>query len=120
MKTRKPFETTLIVGVLCLFHTTLALGQNLLVNGDFEAGNSGFTSEYRFVRLDTGLLTYDVFRKSIDSHFLGLSFGDHTSGKGLMFGANGGNDTNRVLWKQTVQIVENTAYQFSGWATPSE
>jgi hypothetical protein len=119
MKTRKPFETTLIVGVLCLFHTTLALGQNLLVNGDFEAGNSGFTSEYRFVRLDTGLLTYDVFRKSIDSHFLGLSFGDHTSGKGLMFGANGGNDTNRVLWKQTVQIVENTDYQFSGWATPS-
>ena len=109
----------IIIFTQCLVFQTFGLGQNLLVNGDFEAGNSGFTSEYRFVRLDTGLLTYDVFRKSIDSHFLGLSFGDHTSGKGLMFGANGGNDTNRVLWKQTVQIVENTDYQFSGWATPS-
>ena len=119
MKTRKPVGTTLIVGVLCLFHTTLALGQNLLVNGDFEAGNTGFTSEYKFARLDTGIGsgTYDIVQKPSESHFLGASFGDHTTGTGLMFAANGHTDTNAVIWSQVVSVEKDTAYEFSGWVT---
>ena len=110
--------STLIIGGLSVSLTATTFGQNLFVNGDFETGNTGFTSDYRFAKLDSGLLTYDIFSNPSRSHFLGVSFGDHTSGTGLMFGANGGNDTNRVLWRQIVNVVTNTAYRFSGWATP--
>ena len=119
MITQKTSKTALIVGVLCLWHATSAFAQNLLVNGDFEAGNAGFTSDYSFVRLDSGLLTYDIIQDPSQSHFLGASFGDHTSGGGLMFAANGGSDTDRVVWRQVVSVVENTSYQFSGWAAPA-
>jgi len=118
MKTRRIIATTFTAGVLCLWHAASAFGQNLLVNGDFEVGNTGFTSDYKFARLDSELLTYDIVSNPSRSHFLGASFGDHTSGAGLMFAANGGNDTNRVLWRQVVSVETNTAYQFSGWATP--
>jgi hypothetical protein len=119
MKTQKSIQTTLIIGFLCIWQTASASGQNLLVNGDFEAGNTGFSSEYKFARLDTGLLTYDIVKNPSQSHFLGASFGDHTSGAGLMFTANGANDLRRVLWRQVVSVVTNTAYQFSFWATPA-
>ncbi len=117
MKTRKPVETTLIVGVLCLFHTTIALGQNLLVNGDFEAGNLGFNGDYLFGRADTGEGYYDVVQNAKDSHFLAPSFTDHTTGSGFMIVANGARDANWVLWSQAVGVATNRTYEFSGWAS---
>jgi hypothetical protein len=106
---------TTIAAVLCLWQAA-AVGQNLLINGDFEAGNSGFTSDYTFARTDTADGTYDVVRNPRDSHGGGASFTDHTSGAGFMLVANGAADTNRVLWRQSVQVTTNTTYEFSGWA----
>jgi hypothetical protein len=116
MKTGYVPTSTLIVGAVCLLQAG-TLGQNLLTNGDFEAGNSGFTSDYAFARTDSAEGTYDVVRNPRDSHGGGASFTDHTSGTGFMLVANGAADTNRVVWRQSVQVNTNRTYEFSGWAT---
>jgi hypothetical protein len=115
MKTNHTPKSTFIAGVLCLWQAA-AFGQNLLTNGDFEAGNSGFTSDYTFARTDTAEGVYDVVRNPRESHGGGASFTDHTSGTGFMLVANGAADTNRVVWRQSVQVATNTTYEFSGWA----
>lgn len=89
---------------------------NLLVHGDFEFGSTGFTSAYTPVRLDSGEGVFEVLKDPSQRHFLGASFGDHTSGTGSMFAANGATDASLVLWRQTVAVATNSAYEFSGWA----
>ena len=58
---------------------------NVITNGDFEAGNTGFSSDYTF---SPGNIwdpaTYDIVSDPNDSHNLATSFGDHTTGDGLM------------------------------------
>lgn len=115
MKTHHTLKSLLTAGVLYLWQAA-AFGQNLLTNGDFAAGNSGFTSDYTFGRTDTTDGYYDVVRNPRDSHGGGASFTDHTSGTGFMLAANGAADTNRVLWRQSIQGTANTTYEFSGWA----
>lgn len=100
---------------------SLAAGRmsaELLVNGDFEGGNAGFTSDYNFARLDSGVTTFDIVQSPSQSHFLAATFGDHTSGTGLMLAVNGSTHSNDVVWRQTVSVATNAAYQFSGWTTP--
>ena len=90
---------------------------NLLVNGDFEAGNQGFTTGYHFSNNDlspTGV--YAVITDPHDSHPGGSSMHDHTSGSGLMLAANGGNDPTNAVWSETIPVRPNTTYLFSGWA----
>ncbi|MCI0744049.1 MAG: hypothetical protein L0Y58_01470 [Verrucomicrobia subdivision 3 bacterium] len=90
--------------------------ENLLTNGDFEEGNTGFTSDYAFGRTDSGEGNYDIVGNPRDSHSGGESFTDHTSGAGLMLVANGAADTNQVVWRQSVAVSTNTTYEFTGWA----
>jgi len=116
MKARNPHTATLILGLLCLWQAPRLLAQNLLVNGDFEAGNTGFTSDYTYSPGNIASEgTYDVVRNPHDSHPGGASFGDHTSGTGLMLAANGASNTNLVVWRQSVAVAANTTYEFSGW-----
>jgi hypothetical protein len=108
-------KRTFIAGVFCLWQVAAA-GENLLTNGDFEAGNTAFTSGYTFGRTDTAEGYYDVVRNPRDSHAWGALFSDHTSGTGFMLVANGAADTNRVVWRQSAEVTTNTTYEFSGWA----
>src|SRR5581483_8865421 len=91
---------------------------NLIVNGDFEAGRTGFTSGLIYSPgnlLDVG--KYDVVKNPfLDSQYA-TSYGDHTSGSGFMLAANGATDANTVVWQQTVSVVPNSTYQFSIWAS---
>lgn len=97
---------------------------NLIVNGDFESGNTGFTSEYLFTPgsldsevYDPTLGVYDLPVNPVDSHRAAASFGDHTSGSGLMMAVNGANRSDVVVWSQTVAVAPNTTYEFSAWIT---
>jgi len=106
-----------LIGLLCLCQTAHLLGQNLLINGSFESGNNGFTTDYTHAPGNISPPgTYDVVRNPRDSHALGASFTDHTSGMGFMLAANGATEANRVLWRQSVGVTMNTPYEFSGWA----
>lgn len=95
---------------------------NLIVNGDFEAGNAGFTTDY----------TYDSTTPIDGCNYYAIgtdprtwnspwwaSYGDHTSGFGKMFIADGHTVWDKTLWQQTVTVAPNTPYIFSYWAATS-
>jgi hypothetical protein len=78
-------------------------GQNLIANGDFELGNTGFTSDYVYSTLGTSNLgECSIVSDPKLSQSASSSFGDHTSGTGLMLHANGSPNTNLVAWLESV------------------
>jgi hypothetical protein len=70
---------------------------NLLVNGDFSLGNTGFTSDYIFTSDILPAGTYCIDTDPHHCHPLAASYGDHTSGTGLMLIANGDVTPNQVV-----------------------
>jgi hypothetical protein len=93
-----------------------ACAANLLANGDFEAGNSGFTSAYIFTSTDLQPAgVYAVTTNPSLLHPLGQSITDHTSGNGLMLAFNGATTANTSFWSETVMVAPATTYSFSGW-----
>ena len=94
-----------------------ATAQNLIVNGDFEAGNTDFSNDYSY---SPGNMwpagTYCVVTNPAAVHPAWSSFGDHTTGASLMLVANGDSEPTNVVWRQTVGVSTNTTYLFSGWA----
>ena len=103
----------LFAGLLvCCFGVSESFG-NLIVNGDFEAGNTGFTSDFAFAPLISGAGTYQVLDDPNSSHSSATSYGDHTTGAGLMLAANGSTSGDTVLWSQTVSVLAGTDYDFS-------
>ncbi|NQU26597.1 MAG: PEP-CTERM sorting domain-containing protein [Candidatus Nealsonbacteria bacterium] len=108
-----------LVTVLCVGRLSAAT-QELIVNGDFEIGNTGFTSEY--VHRDCEITTpgwYSMTSNPRDCHSLAVSMGDHTTGAGLMLAANGENDSGSdvVVWSQDVNVTPQTPYEFSAWVS---
>jgi len=90
---------------------------NLVLNGDFSAGNSGFNSDYTFVTTNTTAGEYGI---GIDPNLWASvfdSFGDHTTGTGNMMFVNGASIANQVVWTQNVSVTPNTLYDFSGWVS---
>ena len=93
---------------------------NLLVNGDFSQGDTGFTSDYIYgTGGGVGLLSNEgqyaiaANAASTHNHFAGCT--DHT-GNGNMMVVNASGVTNNV-WCQTIQVNSNTEYDFSAWVT---
>jgi hypothetical protein len=87
--------------------------QNLIFNGDFESGNTGFTSGYTYSTFGQG--TYTITTNPNIPYPSSLSFGDHTTGSGNMFTADGFTAPNVVLWATSVPVPQTTAFSFSGW-----
>jgi len=94
---------------------TANLANNLIDNGDFGGGNSGFTSDYLF---NPGDLVpegvYDVLPNPQASHPGFSPCDDHTGG-GNMLAVNGAGSPNQNVWCQTVTVMPNTQYVFSAW-----
>lgn len=89
-----------------------------LINGDFEAGNTGFSTDYSYD--PGGIYTageYDVVTNPTLAHNdpQVASFGDHTSGSGLMMVVNGASSANQIVWSQSIEVFPNTDYEFSAW-----
>lgn len=91
---------------------------NLIVNGNFESGNTDFTSDYGYSPgnlIPEGL--YDVIDNPQNSHPGFSPCEDHTSGDGNMMVVNGAGTPNQNVWCQTVNVLPNTQYVFSAWVT---
>ncbi|MBW1953980.1 MAG: hypothetical protein JRI66_13035 [Deltaproteobacteria bacterium] len=104
---------------------------NLIVNGDFEAGNTGFTSDYDYYNPPTITMyapkTYVIGTDPNVYHKYWASFGDHTTGDGNMMIVNatcctgGGegctedcdNTPDDIVWEQTVTVEPGRTYIFS-------
>lgn len=89
----------------------------LLTNGNFEAGNTGFHSDYAYmVGNFWGEGTYGVDDNPHDGHALFSAYGDHTSGQGLMMVVNGMGAENAVVWGEgAFNVLQNSDYTFSFW-----
>lgn len=105
--------------LICIIASSAQGQSNLLINGSFELGNTGFSSDYTYSHNHAGMLSegdYDIVSNPYLTHSLATSFGDHTSGTGLMFVVNGGNNPAQIIWSETVNVATNTTYALSGWS----
>ena len=120
-------EVTFFPGTTAYYEVTAKrLGDNIIENGDFSAGNTGFISDYAdAIGLGLGGTwgplslegTYAVTNdpSSVHTNFIGC--GDHTSGTGNMMVVNGSGVANLPVWCQTVTVDPALTYQFSAWVT---
>jgi gliding motility-associated-like protein len=94
---------------------------NLITNGDFSAGNTGFSSDY--VYTGPGPLTlnpegkYGVGPNPNSYHWNFSACTDHTGGGGNMLIANASPVASERVWYTTVTVIPNTNYAFSAWVT---
>lgn len=89
-------------------------GNNLITNGDFNNGNTGFTSEYAFANPNITEGQYFVGANPQAWNASLSSCKDHTSG-GNMLLVNGSPTAGVNVWKQTIAVTPNTNYAFSTW-----
>lgn len=98
-----------------------SFGAQFVSNGDFEAGNTGFGSDYGYVSPGGNNLypegVYTVDTNPVNSHNLFTSMGDHTSGSGLMMIINGVNGNSRVWFQTLTGLVVGETYTFEGYAS---
>ena len=109
--------------VFTVLSTGVASATEYVVNGDFSAGNTGFTTDYTFVA--TGQETvpgeYGVRTDSQDFNQYYDEFHDHTTGTGNMMLVDGSpNGSSATVWSETVAVPANTAFNFSAWASPAD
>ncbi|HMQ48438.1 MAG TPA: gliding motility-associated C-terminal domain-containing protein [Saprospiraceae bacterium] len=93
---------------------------NLIVNGDFSAGVSGFTSDYAWPPTggSFGPLSpegqYQVTNNPNSQHANFAACGDAT-GDGNMMVVNGAGTPNVDVWCQNIGVSPFTDYEFSAW-----
>jgi len=117
----RTFATLLFGGIL----VSRGLAVNLVTNGDFESGNTGFSSDYIYVSTPGSTALWDQGKYAIvtsarDYHSNFTNAADHTSGSGTKyFAANGGTNINQAVWMSNVLNVAlaNTVYRFEAWIT---
>jgi hypothetical protein len=108
-------------GALALLATALVVGaqtgQNLVINGDFEDGNTGFTSGYTLGDVSNpGFYAIGANPSTATGAFGDwCNCGDHTSGTGKMMIVNGATDAALPVWEETVAVTPSTTYAFSYW-----
>ncbi len=95
--------------------TTRVLGPNLVVNPDFAAGNTGFSSEYGYNASNQILGEYGINNNPSTWNASFSNCTDHTTGSGNMMTVNGASGGNAIVWSQTLNVTPNTNYRFSTW-----
>ncbi|MBC7888092.1 MAG: gliding motility-associated C-terminal domain-containing protein [Ferruginibacter sp.] len=97
------------------FFTSEVAGGNLIANGDFNSGNTGFSSEYNFANPNITEGQYFIGTNP-QAWNAGLSVcTDHTTGNGNMMLVNGSPAPDVKVWTQSVAVIPNTNYAFSTW-----
>lgn len=88
-------------------------GPESVFNGDFEQGNTGFTSAYTYSTNLYPESTYGVGSYAGDFHpdFVGTGHG----GSGNFMIINGATSPNTNIWTEQITVVPDTYYAFSTW-----
>lgn len=85
--------------------------QNIIINGQFDAGNSDFTTQYIYQSNLQPEGTSFVTTNATLNHpsFVGIGQG----GSGNFLAVNGSSNAGQFIWQQTVTIVPNQTYDIS-------
>ena len=97
------------------FFTAEIPGNNIITNGDFSGGNTGFTSQYNFANPNVTEGQYFVGPNPQNWNASLSACTDHTTGNGNMLLVNGAPVADVNVWTQTVPVSPNTNYAFSTW-----
>ena len=94
---------------------------NLVTNGNFSAGDVGFSSEYIYKTPGTNDLwdpgVFSVTTSALNNHSLWETSGDNTTSTGNFMLVNGYTDRpGRTVWSQTVTVDSNTDYFFEAFS----
>ena len=100
--------------------TSNSPSSNMVTNGDFSLGNSGFTSDYTYVANAGGGAQgiYGVATTAVSwFQFFASCNIEHTNGTGKMmiFDGSTSNAGNDKAWGQTIAVQPNQTYTFSYW-----
>jgi hypothetical protein len=101
--------------------STIASTSELVTNGNFNLGNTGFTSAYGFVSSAANIAAnkkglYPEGRYAVDTSagFYHNNFtGYGNGGSGNFMIVNGATIAGQSVWSQTISVLPNTAYDFS-------
>ncbi|WP_423127269.1 PKD-like domain-containing protein [Gaoshiqia sp. Z1-71] len=115
------YTVTVDDGNGCTGSASFNTSTELVVNGNFDDGNTGFTTGYHYVA-DNPASTSELYPEGyysvgtnghdFHSNFWGY---DHTTGSGNYMIVNGWGSS-LVVWEETITIQPNTLYYFSAWA----
>ena len=108
---------TRLLAALAVACGASANAQNLVGNGDFEAGNTGFSSDYAFAPAsNTTEGQYTVRTDPFPWNGAFISAPDHTTGSGLMYVGNGSPVDGAVVWRSdAIGVTANTDYFFEAF-----
>lgn len=99
--------------------TSQILGNNLIVNGDFEQDNTGFTSDYTYFPNTAGGVQsiYNILNNPNVWLSAFAACNDHTVGttNDKMMVLDGSPVIGKDFWKQSITIKPNTNYNISFW-----
>ncbi len=96
--------------------TGKTVSANKIINGDFESGNTGFTSDYNNASSIEPEGTYAVTNNVHSVHSNSICTQDHTTGTGKMMAVNGSSTANMKVWEQLgIPVTPNTNYIFYAW-----
>lgn len=108
-------KLALLLAALMISGTAHA--QNLVVNGAFEAGNTGFTSDYAYTpagNFTEGQYTVRTNPFPWNGNF--VSMGDHTTGSGQMLVVNGSPTLGDIVWQSgIINLQASTNYFFEAF-----
>lgn len=93
---------------------------NLVVNGEFEDGNTGFTSSYLYSPGANGLWDEGTYAITNNANFNHNNFScsnDHTENGEYFMAVNGSAQANVVVWSTSINITQDTEYEFSTWVS---
>lgn len=97
------------------YFTAKVTGANLIANGNFSQGNTGFGSDYVYANPNLFESQYYVGPSSRAWHGAMSDCHDHTTGTGNMMMVNGSPTTDAKVWHQAINVTPNTNYAFSTW-----
>jgi hypothetical protein len=110
-------KLAILAASLLVWGSAASAAVNLVPNGDFELGNTGFTSAYTYSsasNTDEGQYTVRTDPYPWNSNF--GSVGDHTSGSGMMMVANGAPVADQIVWQSApIVIAGATDYFFEAF-----
>lgn len=92
---------------------------NLVTNGNFEAGNTGFTSLYTYAPGNGNGVPASVYNVDTVANPWHPSFvttGDHTTGTGKFMMINGSTTLGDEVWRSgTIAVTAGQQYYFEAW-----
>ncbi|HEU4574722.1 MAG TPA: gliding motility-associated C-terminal domain-containing protein [Chitinophagaceae bacterium] len=97
--------------------TSSFLSDNLVQNGDFEQGNTGFSSQYVNCNSNNCLYPEGYYAVGANPTYFQVGFlgRDHTTGTGNFMVVNGASTANVAVWCESINVKPNANYVFSTW-----